>query len=327
MKFRINWNARIAITGMVLACAASAWGEIPVPEPLKECGGVKTVEIGLERQLFPQPRAFRIGSSGICSEYTSYGWEKPMDLYLGEGAAEHLPMIQRAVDLWNRALMGFNREPVIMINTDQRPETYTLENGFWENNPSSLSRELVDDGQSVIYFKASGPGSNSGGYAHRRWDPSARSMIEADIYINTYWTKEYGVTYYTQEVYRMDDDAAVFARVDDLFLTILHEVGHMLGVAHVPVSGNIMSYNYMPRMIETWAPVIALRNRFHPIELQDHGMVSDPSNLSSWYSLDPTTERGRYLKPLIELYTNSATLGEQDKTALMCVYDFSDWNH
>lgn len=324
MAFRVNRFARGA---MLLAFPAITLSEAPVLGPPKECGGVKTVDIGFEDQLLPQPRYFRIGSSGLCSEYTSYGWEKPMNLHLGEGASEHLPMIRRAVDLWNRALMGFNRDSVIRIETNERPENYTLDNGFWENGPSSVSRELVDDGQSVIYFKASGPGSRSAGYAHRRWNPSARTMVEADAYINTYWAEEYGVTYYTQEVYRMDEDMAVFARVDDLFLTILHEIGHMLGLAHVPVSGNIMSYNYMPRMIEIWAPVIALRDRFSPIEWEDRGMVSDPSDLNAWYSLDLTTERGRYLKPLIEMYTNTATLGEQDKVALMCVYDFKDWNH
>ena len=36
-----------------------------------------------------------------------------MNLYLGEGAADYLPLVSMAVDLWNSALMGFNREPVI----------------------------------------------------------------------------------------------------------------------------------------------------------------------------------------------------------------------
>ena len=67
---------------------------------------------------------------------------------------------------------------------------------------------------------------------------------------------------------------------------MLHEIGHLLGVNHVPVSGNIMSYNYMPRMIEIWAPVMALTDRLPPIRWEDSGMISDPSRLARSYALD-----------------------------------------
>lgn len=29
----------------------------------------------------------------------------------------------------------------------------------------------------------------------------------------------------------------------------------------------------------------------------------------------------------IGFFTESVTLGEQDRMALMCIYDFEDWNH
>lgn len=250
-----------------------------------------------------------------------------MDLYLGEGAQEYLPKVRQAVDLWNRALMGFNREPIVRIVTDQRPAAYTLDSSFWED-PADLGRSLVRDGQSVIYFKASGAESGLSGYAHRRWSRTANRMVEADSYINTRWVEKYGgLIYRTQEVYRVDENSAVFARVDGLFLTVLHEIGRLLGVNHVPVSGNIMSYNYMPRMIEIWSPVMALTNRLSPIRSEDNGMISDPSRMARSYTLDLNSSRGRYLSDLVEMFTASVTLGEQDKQALMCVYDFSDWNH
>lgn len=325
MTFRFKWFARMVATGAVLTYTTITLCETPVPE-LGECGGVGSTNPKLELP-FPQPRAFRVGSSGLCSTYSSFGWEKPVNLYLGEGAQEYLPKIRQAVDLWNQALIGFNREPIIRIVTNQMPTSYTLDSDFWENR-EVVAKSLVRDGESVIYFKASGPRSGLAGYAYRRWDPTANVMVEADTYINTYALEKYrGPIYRTQEVYRVDEDSAIFARVDRLFLTVLHEIGHMLGLKHVPVSGNIMSYNYMPRMAEIWAPVIALTDRFSPIQERDWGMISDPSKMRGSYTLDINTERGRYLDPLIEMYTKSATLGEQDKQALMCVYDFSDWNH
>ena len=35
----------------------------------------------------------------------------------------------------------------------------------------------------------------------------------------------------------------------------------------------------------------------------------------------------QWMLGLRDLYTATVELGEQDKMALMCIYDFKDWNH
>lgn len=256
-----------------------------------------------------------------------------MHLHLGEGAEDYLPLIEMAVDQWNTALEGFAQRPVINVIRNVRPKTFRLEPGFWWNN-GAQSSSLVDDGQSVIYFKTSENSNSSRGFAHWRWDSSNR-LREADIYINTAQEARYGPHLInTHEVLEHDESRGVFAKVNATYLTILHEIGHAIGLEHLPISGNVMSYNYMPRMMGVWnAPLSMLSVSLTMLGVAlgldlDAGLdlfLDRRDDMSPYMYLDGIDDELDVL--LTELYTQSVVLGEQDRMALMCIYDFEDWNH
>ena len=325
MKYRTSWLTRAAVTGALLAMAAIMWCDTPIHEDAGTCGGVGVVDDAVNPGLIPQPRSFSVDNSGICSEYSKFGWDSPLYLYLGEGAEEHVSMIRQAVDVWNEALMGFNRTPIVRIVTDRTPTNFLLDEGFWQSR-ETVARSHVYDGQSVIYFKASPSLSQLRGYAYRRWNPEAQNMLEADIYINTDLIREYGtMVYKMEEIYRTKQNRIVFARVDRLYLTTLHEIGHALGLNHLPVAGNIMSYNYMPRMVEIWQPVMAMADRVEPLSVSIPEMFSPPRT-STWAYVNADSARGEELKPVVKMFTDGALLGNQDKMALMCVYEFANFS-
>ena len=274
-----------------------------------------------------KPKAFKVRGSGVCSEYSISGWEGSLDLYLGEGARDYLPLILQAVNTWNQVLMGFNQKELIRVS-GLRPRTYNLSQNFWESSRSE-SESNLDDGQSVIYFKGSGNSGKANSYAHYEWNDYSGRMVEADIYINTTHEELYGPNLArTVQMDRLDETYGVYAFASSTYLTILHELGHALGLNHVPVSGNIMSYNYMPRMIDIWRAPLALfylqvfiaaesepDPELFPFmardgEISPYMIVRDPDMLS-----------------FLPVFTNSITLGEQDRMALLCIYDFEDWNH
>ena len=112
-----------------------------------------------------------------------------MQLYLGEGGDEYLGLIQEAVNLWNEALVGFNRQPVIAIADSGAPQMAQLADDFW-GNASEVSTENVYDDESVIYFKAGRSSDLKYSFAYQRWDGDR--MVESDIYINTTDEQRYG---------------------------------------------------------------------------------------------------------------------------------------
>lgn len=321
-----------AVAALVLSSVASA--QTTIPHATKRCGGVRALHVPGKPSVHLPQRAFSIGESGFCSEYATHGWEATMHLHLGEGASDFLPQIEMAVDLWNTALEGFARRPVINIIRNVRPKTFRLESGFWRNGGSQSSR-LVDDGQSVIYFKASENPRSSAGFAHWRWDRSDR-LREADVYINTADVVKYGPhLIHAHEVFRYDDTRGAFTWVDQTYLVILHEIGHALGLEHVPISGNIMSYNYMPRMVDVWNAPLAMLNL--SLKSLNRSVSNDLGRGIEWFLEDRDSKSpNMYTRPehmtsrrhaLTEMYTKSVVLGEQDRMALMCIYDFEDWNH
>ena len=117
---------------------------------------------------------------------------------------------------------------------------------------------------------------------------------------------------------------------------MVHELGHALGLKHVPVAGNIMSYDYMPRMSDLWRTPIALfllslsatQVAFAgEIDYSRNPLVQYKEDVFSRMYFSDDSEELKLIPLFTQMFTQTVTLGEQDKMALMCVYDFEDWNH
>lgn len=291
--------------------------------PSLECGGTvmsaddKTTDSLPRRNFAPGERR---QDSRFCSQYTYGGWTDTMELHLGEGAAEYRDLVNQAVDLWNVALSGFNQRPVIEIIEHQAPRTLRLNEGFWSNRTGESEANLADD-QSVIYFKPAGEDIGIGGFA--RLQTQGGRMVEADVYLNTRTEMQHGSVALTEPLLETSV-GIIHALVDPLFVAVVHELGHALGLKHVPVSGNIMSYNYMPAMRDKWlASVELLEFALYATERESElEFLVHRSSLPPLVAL--SSEKDLYLR---RVYTRSVGLGEQDRMALLCIYDFADWNH
>lgn len=336
--------ARPAAAVSALALALSASAQTPVPGGIHKCGGVKVDHPTWSRSPL-EPRSQDLGFLGrrtdLCSEYTHSGWQDTLRLYLGEGAHRHRDVIELAVQKWNEALIGFNEEPIIEI-TNRRPRNYFLPDDFWsvdwdDDNSNDYSIDLVDDRQSVIYFKGNGGEWGSGGFARWRWNDD-QSTAEADMYINVTDWEEYGPHLVElQEVLKVENHRAYVA-VDAVYTTVLHEIGHALGMYHVPVSGNVMSYNYMPHLKDAWSVAMVLEVFRNAAIFGNTAQIfeSDRSSpiVTSFSSDGPREHLYIYLDDpspaedaMINFFTQSAGLGEQDRMGLLCIYEFSRWNH
>ncbi|MYF49779.1 MAG: hypothetical protein F4220_06460 [Gammaproteobacteria bacterium] len=314
-----------ALAAFVLSFPASA--QVAVPEEPGHCSGAIESADPTKPTNWPTPKAFKVQGSGVCSEYSYSGWDRSLDLYLGEGARDYLPLIIQAVATWNDTLRGFSQKDVIRVS-GRRPNTYYLSENFWQHSITESTANLYD-GQSVIYFKSSGAFGKTGSYAHLQWSDYSGQMTHADIYINTTHEEKYGRNLARAvKIDRLNETYEVWAFANATYLTILHELGHALGLKHLPVSGNIMSYNYMPKLGDIWRVPL--------------GMFS--TQMSVLTQTEPSTEIYPFLRKegefspymilkdpatlgFLEAFTSSVELGEQDKMALMCVYDFEDWNH
>ena len=316
-----------ALAAFVLSSVVSA--QTVFPHAVGQCSGVRSLEAPAKPSTHLPRRSFGIRGSGLCDEYTSAGWDGTMQLYLGEGVADYLGPLSLAVSLWHDALVGFSREPVIEITSD-RPRKFRQSSNFWSNSAKEADGNS-EDGQSVIYFKGDGDPDRVSSFAAYRWKGS--KMLEADVYINTTLEDLYGpLLARVREIDALDESLATYAIVNSTFLTVLHELGHLLGIGHIPVSGNIMSYNYMPALASQWRIPMAL---YVSGVAEMRWRLTGSSNFSTLPYVYPKRDNRSFLMSVtrdctftdMQSFTSSVTLGEQDRMALMCIYDFEDWNH
>ena len=323
MKF-----ANVAIAGIFSLGLSSA--QLAVPGGAPTCGGLEVAGRSDSNKLSSssalEPRAI-ISAPGtgsqLCFGYTYAGWKTTMRLRLGEGVAEYLDVVERAVDLWNETLMGFNQKPVIELVQSSSPRNFNLSDQFWDDSDAE-SETLATDGQSVIYFKPSTESQRSTrGFVRFRWD-SSRRMTEADIYVNTYDEVTHGRDLAkTTLALETEEGRGVYVYVDAIYLTVLHEIGHALGLKHIPVSGNIMSYSFMPRMREIWrAPLVPIFYLYEQSGLRQNPLVRQIGDVPPYVIVSDS-----FTLEMLPMYTHAVDLGHQDRMALMCIYDFEDWNH
>ena len=321
----VHVTCKAAAAALALASVLSA--QALVPHAAGQCSGARSFQSAPKPSSHLPQRFFGIKGSGFCDEYTVAGWDGTMKLYLGEGAAEYFGPVSLAVSLWNDALVGFSRDPVIEIAfAPSASKIPRLSSNFWNSNYAGEVDRNVEDGQSAIYFKGGGNPDRVISFAAYRWQGG--KMLESDVYINTTLEELYGPAIArVRLIDSVDESLATYALVNSTFLTVLHELGHLLGIGHIPVAGNIMSYNYMPAIASQWKI---------PLSLYLAGVLqnswSDPSTLPFVYK---KREKESFLMTVsneetldeMSIFTSYVTLGEQDRMALMCIYDFEDWNH
>ena len=195
-----------------------------------------------------------------------------MELYLGASAREFLPSIRLAVKAWNDLVPG-------LIDLKEDSATYA-----YLGNPI-IGIDKYHDGVSVIYV----PNVDDiagGGFAIARQGPSADSE-------QTYEITESDVFVWPQSKEGMHSSA-------------MHEIGHAIGLRHITISGNIMSYSSLRAMAEpTLRPFLEIG------AFPDY-YRAQPAFLSYLLHGDP-----RYRS----LVARIVRPGVQDRAMLSCLYD------
>ena len=321
------------LTTLLLAAALAVAAQTPVPVPFGECGFDGAIHgAGAEKVGILDPNEFAIPRGDLCEQYTYPGWEETMQLHLGEGSDDYRDLIEQAVKVWNAAAFVPTWEPLIEIS-DERPSNYQLSSSFWENL-ESVSSQNLSDSQNVIYFKPDNSDGGPRGYSRVEITTFGNRMVEADVYINTDHVEEYGPNLVLTKLlleYIPDDEsgqtgAGAYAMVNATYVVILHEIGHALGLKHIPVTGNVMSREFMPGIEEQWTAPLALywSNR-QKHEALYAAVEHYPSELFfRWYY---TTSPYMFFSEgwdskTADLFTKTARLGAQEKMLLACIYQF-----
>ncbi len=301
---------RIALAVLFLAATAAA--QIPVPvgqyaPPVVNKIITPSPFHGYRMPLFP--------TIDYCSEFAYGGWQKTLRLQLGEGADEYRNLIERAVEVWNEAVPLGDDMPLIEIFS-ARPVNFAAPANFW--GQELAGNTYRGDGESVVYFTPEGGGREMafGGIAYL--DREGIEMIEADVYINTYWEEQYSdsTLVLTKKLVDVDSSYGAYALYNRTYDVILHELGHVVGLRHIPINGNVMSVDFGGGGIDQWAAAIALElfNSFSP---RTNRFVRSHSGTFPTMAI-----RSRGALAIAEFFTDNAKLGEQEKTALSCVYSY-----
>ena len=319
----------LRIIVLFVAAALTATAQIPMHRPIGECSTVDATEddshenaIDYQRSEFKIPGDVVFVPGTLCSFYSYVGWEEHMKLYLGEGADEYRDLIELAIEVWNETvhLRGDWDWKLIEI-TDERPENYRLPTSFWSNT-DEYGHENLEDDESVIYFTPSGEDETN--FWGLTWSQRQRygnpSMQEADIYINARDEESHpGRTLMlTKKLVDVNRNYGAYALYNKTYAVILHELGHAVGLKHIPVSGNIMSRDFGAGGLDQWAAPIALEllDDFSPTI---NKFVYRHSEIFPYMSV---RQRNEEMLDMMDFFTENAKLGEQEKMALTCIYEY-----
>ena len=251
----------------------------------------------------------------FCNEVTIWNsaWHQPMNLYVsGNATTKQYDMTARAAQRWNSL---FVRDVINFRGRSYRhyPSTRTLQNHISQNTTSNGAHVLANnDGWSMMYFlppRSVIPFGTDAGWAGMasfstrgyNYDPEddaydSLQIEEADMFI--------GPVFSSLPPYKQ-------------IALIMHEIGHALGLAHISISGNIMSYDDNATVINILRPI------FMMIALDD---VSIPYTASIDSISNNDIFRIINSDPEFTMFAyDSIVPQEQDKTALMCLYDFDTW--
>ncbi len=246
----------------------------------------------------------------LCTHYTVLdGGVVPttISLYLGEGADQYRELIELAAEKWNATVyaaagLGYRLFRV----KDQVPLRYQLPENFWDNVENDLYLQSLHDNQNVIYFKNSGrpglDGFTSGG----------------DIYINTYQEEQAvpgQVIVNTHKLTDLGDGRGLYLAVNRIYLSILHEMGHMVGLKDMPVFGNVMSPQPIQSVVAKWQPLAELANQSPMLNVEDVGIIADNNRFNGTDIIDDPEEL-----ELVDMFTRTMSIGEQEQMLLPCIY-------
>lgn len=182
----------------------------------------------------------------------------------------------------------------------------------------------------MIYFTPSREFTRTFGLANVWTTTFGNRIVEADVFINTQFEEEEG--YPVAEIGKLsgyDGPYGVWLYYNSAYITILHELGHALGLGHIPVSGNIMSYSRWENFRGQWeAPMALYINMLHERFgkeatvndfFVDHEEFNRIGSVQYTRWMPITNARARILT---NFYTSKLRLGELEKMLLACSYEF-----